>query len=281
MPKNFKPMWEIKQQADPKAKSLDLYIYGDVEAETAVDDDSWWGWHYEESENSAKHFREVLAQFPAVEQINIYINSYGGSVFEGTSIYNQLRRHSAHKTVYVDGFACSVASVIAMAGDEVVMPRNTLMMIHNMWMVAIGNAAELRKAADDLDTINEAGQAAYLLKAGDKLDAAKLSSMMEAETWLTAAQCIEYGLADRYADEDADMSGASALLQKASANLEQRIGFHKSLAAQLREMVSAPKTESGGEAPREPPADGAEGAQGATGHPSSVMALFKNFKFDC
>ena len=74
----------------------------------------------------------------------------------------QLRRHPAHKTVYVDGFACSIASVIAMAGDEVVMPRNTLMMIHNMWMYTSGNAEQLRKAADDLDTINASGRKAYL-----------------------------------------------------------------------------------------------------------------------
>ena len=92
-----------------------------------------------------------------MKQINIYINSRGGSVFEGTAIYNQLRRHPAHKTVYVDGFACSIASVIAMAGDEVVMPRNALMMVHNAMMGVWGNAAELRKAADDLDKINEAG----------------------------------------------------------------------------------------------------------------------------
>lgn len=232
----FKPMWEIRQQADPNVNTLDLYIYGDVEAEHWVG--SFWEGHAEESETSANHFREVLAEFPGVTQINVYINSNGGSVFEGTAIYNQLRRHPAKKTVYVDGFACSIASVIAMAGDEVVMPRNALMMIHNMWMGVMGNAAELRKAADDLDTINAAGRAAYLLKAGDKLDETRLAEMMDAETWLTAAQCIELGLADRYADEDADMSGAAEILQKANLNLEQRIGIQKSLAAQLRQLVN-------------------------------------------
>lgn len=230
----MKRLWEIKQSASPNA--LDLYIYGDVEG----DGYDWWNERVIESETSANHFREELAKHPNVEQINIYINSYGGSVFEGTAIYNQLKRHTAHKTVYIDGFACSIASVIAMAGDEVVMPKNALMMIHNMWMWVSGNAAELRKAADDLDIINTAGRGAYMDKAGDKLDEAKLIEMMDSETWLTAEQCIQYGLADRYAEKDADMQNASAVLQKANLKLEQRIQLQKSLAAQLRQLTSDP-----------------------------------------
>ena len=227
-------LWELKQAAE--AGVLELYIYGDVEAETF----NWEAWRYEPSENSAQHFREELAKYPDASEIRIYINSYGGSVFEGTAIYNQLKRHPAHKTVYVDGFACSIASVIAMAGDEVVMPRNTMMMIHNMWSCVCGNATELRKAADDLDIINDAGRQAYLAKAGDKLTEEKLAEMMDAETWLTAAQCVEYGLADRLADQDADMSKASAILQQVNTGLEQRLHYQQELAAQLRELVNHP-----------------------------------------
>ena len=120
------------------------------------------------------------------------------------------------------------------------MPRNTLMMIHNMWMCACGNAAELRKAADDLDVINTAGRQAYLQKAGDKLTEERLSEMMAAETWLTAEQCVELGLADRLADTDADMSGASTILQKMNAGMEQHLRYQKSLAAQLRDLAAAP-----------------------------------------
>ncbi len=229
-----KPMWDLKQSAQPGA--LDLYIYGDVEG----DGYDWWWDEVIESETSANTFRDALTEHADAKQINVYINSYGGSVFEGTAIYNQLRRHPAHKTVYVDGFACSIASVIAMAGDEVVMPRNTMMMIHNMWLGVTGNAAELRKAADDLDTINAAGRQAYLAKAGDKLDEATLTEMMDKETWLTAEQCIAYGLADRYADSDADLSGASAVLQRATLTLEQRIAVNRSLAAQLRQLSETP-----------------------------------------
>ena len=249
-------MWELKQAASPG--TLELYIYGDVEG----DGYDWWRDEVIRSETSANAFRDALAAHPNVTQIDLYINSYGGSVFEGTAIYNQLRRHPAHKTVYVDGFACSIASVIAMAGDEVVMPRNTLMMIHNMWMGAVGNATELRKAADDLDVMNAAGRQAYLEKAGEKLDETALTDMMDAETWLTAEQCIQYGLADRFSDTYADMSEAAKILQKDALNLEQRLTIQKSLAAQLRQLTSPPA----------PPAPTPEPQV-----TNSVMALFRDF----
>ena len=233
-----KPMWELRQKAKTP-ETLDLYIYGDVEE----DGYDWWSGEAIPSETSANTFRDALESYPDISNINIYINSYGGSVFEGTAIYNQLRRHAAKKTVYIDAFACSIASVIAMAGDEIIMPKNALMMIHNAWTIGMGNAEELRKIADDLDIINMAGRQAYLQKAGDKLTEEQLIEMMDAETWLTAEQCIEYGLADRYADVDADMSNASEILQKANINLEQRINIQKSLAAQLRELMTPPKSE--------------------------------------
>lgn len=226
----MKRMWELKQSADGE---LNLYIYGDVRG----DDYNWWG-DVIESETSANHFRQELEKHPNVAEIHVFINSYGGSVFEGTAIYNQLKRHPARKVVHVDGFACSIASVIAMAGDEIIMPANALMMVHNMWMGVYGNAAELRKAADDLDTINAAGRKAYLSRTGDKLSEEKLTEMMDAETWLTAEQCIAYGLADRYADEEVDMSEAKEVLQKANLDTKQRINLQKSLAAQLRQLVS-------------------------------------------
>lgn len=252
-------LWELKQAAE--GGGLELYIYGDVESMT-LDMENW---RYVPSENSAQHFREELAKYPNAERIDIYINSYGGDVFEGTAIYNQLKRHQARKVVHVDGFACSIASVIAMAGDEVIMPRNTLMMIHNMWMCACGNAAELRKAADDLDVINSAGRQAYLQKAGDKLPEDELVRMMDAETWLTAERCVELGLADRLADEDADMSGAAAILQKVNAGMEQRLQYQKTLAAQLRDMASPP-------APGATPDVGPQG--GGSPEKNKVLSLF-------
>ena len=230
-----KRMWELKESA--KQDTLDLYIYGDV---TDLDID-WTNWRYVESENSAKHFREELDAHKEVKQINVYINSYGGSVFEGTAIYNQLRRHAAHKTVYVDGFACSIASVIAMAGDTVIMPRNAMMMVHNMYLGAVGNAKELRKEADDLDVLMQGNRQAYLQKCGDKLTEETLIEMLNSETWLTAEQCMQYGFADEYAEQDADLTQAKEMLQKANLSMQQRIDFQKSLAAQLRQLVNEPE----------------------------------------
>lgn len=228
-------MWNITQKAEG---ILELYIYGEVKG----DGFNWWTEEVTKSETSANHFKEELAKYPNITEIRIYINSCGGSVFEGTAIYNQLRRHPARKVVTVDGFACSIASVIAMAGDEVIMPRNALMMVHNMAMGIYGNPAELRKAADDLDVINASGRNAYLAKAGDKLEESKLRDMMDKETWLTAEQCIELGLADRYADADADMSNAAEVVQRANLSVAQRIEIQRSLVSQLNQMLKGKET---------------------------------------
>lgn len=201
--------WELKQSG---SDTLELYIYSTVES------DKWW----KESETSAAHFRDMLAQHKDAKEIKVYINSLGGSVMEGIAIYNQLKRHSAHKTVYIDGFACSIASVIAMAGDTVIMPKNTVMMIHNAWTIAMGNSAELRKAADDLEIINQASRQAYLDKSGGKITEEKLTELLDAETYLTAEQCIELGLADRFsADDSKDDAGSTAKEQAAQQTAEQ------------------------------------------------------------
>lgn len=240
----MKQMWELKQSAE---NTLSLYIYGDVEGDSY----DWRTGQTIESETSANHFRDELTKYQNATQIDIFINSNGGSVFEGTAIYNQLRRHSAQKAVYIDGFACSVASVIAMAGDKVVMPKNAMMMIHNAWMVAMGNAGELRKAAEDLDQINKGNRQAYLQKAGDKLTEETLVEMLDTETWLTAQECIDLGLADEFAEKDADMSNAASMLQKANLNLEQQLNIRKSIAAQVRELTQP--IEQRTEDPPEPP----------------------------
>jgi ATP-dependent protease ClpP protease subunit len=206
-------MWEFRQSAE-KSDSLELYIYSTVES------DSWWG----RSDTSAKHFQEELAKHPNAKEITVYINSLGGSVMEGIAIYNQLKRHPAHVTVQIDGFACSIASVIAMAGDTVIMPKNTVMMVHNAWTIAVGNSRELHKAADDLEVINQASRQAYLDKAGDKLSEAKLTELLDGETYLTAVQCMELGLIDSYGDEDEDEpAGTAQPEQLTELTVQQRL----------------------------------------------------------
>ena len=148
------------------------------------------------SQTSAQHFREELEKHKNAKFINLYINSTGGSVFEGSAIYSQLKRHNAKVTVYIDGFACSIASVIAMAGDKVIMSENAVMMIHNAWAVAAGNSAQLRKIADDLDVINKANKAAYLVKSDGKITNEELTEMLDNETYLSAEDCMKYGFCD-------------------------------------------------------------------------------------
>lgn len=202
-------LFEFKMKADAP-KTLDMYIYSDVESDSY----DFWNDEVIESKTSAEHFRKELEAAGDIEQINIYINSLGGSVMEGLGIYNQLRRCKAHKTVYIDGFACSIASVIAMAGDEIIMPSSSMMMIHAPLTYACGNAAELRKIADELDKISLSTMQAYLQKSGGKLTAEQLADMYAAEKYWSAAECIEMGLADRMADADIDIDAAIAALSE-------------------------------------------------------------------
>ncbi|MBD5145647.1 MAG: Clp protease ClpP [Ruminococcus sp.] len=241
--------FDLKMNANTP-KTLDLYIYTDVESDYW----DWWTGEQVESQTSAEHIRKELEAAGDVTQINIYINSLGGSVMEGMSIYNQLRRHKAHKTVYIDGFACSVASVIAMAGDEVVMPSNTMMMIHAPLLCVRGHSADLRKAADELDKISLSTMQAYLQKAGGKLTAEKLAEMYEQETYWSAAECISLGLADRMADADIDLEAAIAALENSeNGECRQMIDRLKTAAAkaaspptaeQVSEQVGSPILQS-------------------------------------
>lgn len=221
-------IWEIKQSAEPYI--LEMYIYDDIQGDSY----NCWTGEVTESETSANHFREELRKHKDINQINIYINSYGGSVFETVAIYNQLKRHKAHKTVYIDGFACSAASVIAMAGDEIIMPRNTLMMIHNAATSTFGNAEQLRKTADDLDEINDASMEAYLARVNISKD--ELKTMLDAETWIKAERCVELGFADELSDQEADPEKMKDVIQRANLDIQQRIEIQKSLVAQLQQL---------------------------------------------
>lgn len=179
--------WTIQMSAG-KNDEADIFLYGEI-----VPD----GWQWYETDMAAIDFKKELdALGDGIKTINLYINSPGGSVFEGIAIYNMLKRHPAQVNVYVDGVAASIASVIAMAGDTIHMPKNTMLMIHNPWTFAMGNAAELRKVAEDLDRIGQASKQSYLQKAGDKLTDEKLQELLDAESWLSADEAYEYGLAD-------------------------------------------------------------------------------------
>ncbi len=143
---------------------------------------------------SAKSFAENLRGLGKVDSINLRINSPGGYVFEGMAIYNTLKAHPAHIEVDIDGIAASIASVIAMAGDEVRMAANSMMMIHNPAGAAVGGADEMRKTADLLDQVKGLIVDTYANRTGQP--SADLVAWMDAETWLTAAEAADLGFAN-------------------------------------------------------------------------------------
>jgi len=240
-----KRIWEIKQVADDPS-TLELYIYGYIQPSYY----DWWEDEYIDSETSAEHFREELTKYPDVTQINLYVNSFGGHVYEAMAIRNQLVRHSANVTGYVDGFACSAASFILTACNEVKMYSNTMQMIHEAVNGAYGNSAELRRAADELDKIMEGNRQAYLSKSNGKLTEEKLIELLEAETWLTAKDCLEFGLCDEIIEEEKDMTEAKQMLQQVNKTLEQQISYNKALVATTK-LVETPK-ENKSQEPKNP-----------------------------
>lgn len=172
----------IKNQTDTSA---DLYFYGDIASETW--ESSWY-----EEDMAPGDVKEFLDELTGTEKINIHINSGGGSVFGGIAIYNLLKRNDAYKTVYIDGLAASIASVIAMVGDEVIIPKNAAMMIHKpmtSYFWTSKNADELRKDAEALDSCQELIMNTYMTKA--KATREEIEEKVNDETWLTGEEAAE------------------------------------------------------------------------------------------
>jgi ATP-dependent Clp protease, protease subunit len=143
----------------------------------------------------AKAFLDELKALGPVAELTIRINSPGGSVFDGVAIYNALKRHDAAITVWIDGIAASIASMIAMAGDEVVMPENAMMVLHDPSGLVAGTASDMRAMAEALDRMKAGMVAAYRDKSGR--DHAEIEALIQAETWLSAQEAVDLGLADR------------------------------------------------------------------------------------
>lgn len=156
---------------------VDIQIYGDITS---------WDWF--ESDVSSYTLSKRIEGLEC-DVINVYINSYGGEVAEGLAIYNQLKRHKAKVKTICDGFACSAASVVFMAGDERVMSTASLLMIHNAWSWTSGNANDLRKQADDLDKITQASINAYMQEVN--VTEEELKQMLDDETWITPQEALD------------------------------------------------------------------------------------------
>ncbi|WP_256761414.1 head maturation protease, ClpP-related [Cohnella sp. WQ 127256] len=170
----------IKNSTDTQA---DIYFYGDI---VGSEWEKWTG-----IDTAPQDVLNMLDQVKG-KGLNIYINSGGGSVFAGLAIYNILKRHQGYKTVYVDGLAASISSVIAMAGDKIIVPSNAFMMIHSPWSWSMGNASDFRKLADDLDRIEEGIMNVYADNLREGVDIEIIREMVNAETWLNGNEAAKY-----------------------------------------------------------------------------------------
>lgn len=196
--------------------SADIYIYDEI---------GMWG-------ISARRFTESLIALGNINHINLHIHSPGGEVFEGIAIYNQLKNHNATITVYIDGLAASMASVIAMVGDEVIMPTNAMLMIHKPWGVSAGDANDMRDYADLLDKVENVLIPAYMEKTGKTKE--EIEAMLGEETWLTAEECVEHGFANTIIEPIKAMASLS------SKRIEEFTSMPNSLKNNLKNSLTNP-----------------------------------------
>lgn len=192
--------------AKTKGKRGEIYVYEAI-------GDGWFGGI------TAKSFADTLATLKDVTALDIYINSPGGGVFDGIAIYNQIRRWDrGERIVHIDGIAASIASVIAMAGDEIRIAANGQVMIHEPWGMAYGTADDMRKSAESLDGVHETILDTYVSRT--KGDRKELDKLMRAETWMLADEAVRRGFATSKTEEKtpemepAAMAATMALLDK-------------------------------------------------------------------
>lgn len=188
----MKKFWNWTNQTDnPKENGRTLFLNGTIADESWYDDDI-----------TPQLFKNDL--YAESGDVTVWLNSPGGDCVAAAQIYNMLKEYPGNVTVKIDGIAASAASLIAMAGDYVLMSPVSMMMIHNPMTAAIGNADEMQKAAAMLDEVKDSIINAYELKTG--LSRSKLSHLMDDETWMNAVKAVELGFADGilYRDSDKD-----------------------------------------------------------------------------
>ena len=191
----------------------EIYIYDEI---------GYWG-------VTAKQFVANLKALGDVTHIKLHINSPGGDVFDGIAIFNALKFHGAAITVYIDGLAASMASVIAMVGNPVIMPENTMMMIHKPWGFAGGDADDMRDYADLLDKVESVLIPAYAQKTGKSPE--EISAMLEDETWMNGNECVELGFADQ----------VTPSLQAMACIHSKRIEEFEKMPNSIRNMITPPR----------------------------------------
>lgn len=239
--------YSFRQEANASGGNVHkLYIYDSIRARGDFD---WREWEYEESETSAKYFRDRLDEIPDGETIELHVNSAGGEVGEGVTIFNLLKqKRDAGSTIigYVDGMAYSVAMDIIMAATEIHMGLGTTMFLHNPWMYASGNAEQLRNYADQLDALALASQQLYLARSGGKIEQEELADLMNRETMLDPESCLKYGFCDMIDDfkatgidddPDDDPDDEDLINQKVQKRFEQELKEMLSRQQEINKML--------------------------------------------
>ena len=203
---NWKNRTVLNQETNLEQTERVLFLNGTIAEDSWFDDDV-----------TPHLFKEELVSGNG--DITVWINSPGGDCVAAAQIYNMLREYEGNVTVKIDGIAASAASVIAMAGDKVLMSPVSMMMIHNPMTIAFGDSGEMQRAIDMLASVKDSIINAYELKTG--LSRTKLAHLMDAETWMDAGKAVELGFADsiikRNSDvEDMEMPQGTMLYSKAS-----------------------------------------------------------------
>lgn len=243
----MKKFWKWKNQAETAPAERTLFLNGTIAEESWFDDDV-----------TPQLFKDELNS--GTGDITVWINSPGGDCVAAAQIYNMLSAYNGKVTVKIDGIAASAASVIAMAGDTVLVSPVSMLMIHNPATVAFGDHAEMQKAIDMLSEVKESIINAYVLKTG--LSRARLSHLMDAETWMDANKAVELGFADgiiqraalaaedeeKEPDEEGDGSGDGGSQEEekkkppaSEAMLFSRRAVNNALMNKLEKYYSRPK----------------------------------------
>ena len=207
----FKIRAKASHRVENKAdKEATVYIYDEI---------GWFG-------VMAESFIKDLAAVKA-ETTHIRLNSPGGSVFDGTAIANAIKNHKSKTIIHIDGLAASIASIIALSGDEVHMAENAFFMFHEAWSIAIGNAGNMRDEADLLDKIDGVLAKAYAKKTDKKVD--DIKDLMKAETWLTAEEALEMGMIDNIEEDKEEKAKLEIFDLSVFANVPEQLKGEKQI----------------------------------------------------
>ena len=186
----IKKYWDVKNKKENEKNIGELYLYGDIS------NYNFWG-----DDVTPQQLEKDLKDLGSLDELNIYINSAGGSVFAGMAIYNIIKRNKASvKSAYIDGVCASIASVIMLSADFTFMPSNTMLMIHNPSACCCGESKDMLKMSETLNTIRDTIINVY--KEKTNLSEEELKNMMDNETWMDMNKAIEYGFVDEEADKD-------------------------------------------------------------------------------